>query len=138
MAYEIIDENHPLNQTPLEKAFPILKPFIKCCKKEEQQEEGFQQHLLDDKQKRKGTKQKKPKVSEEDLNRDPYLLLGYGMIAYRDLMLTLICIFALFSALMIPAFIFYTGQAGYGTTDGVGFASAYSLGSFGYSYVGCT
>lgn len=39
MAYEIIEENHPLNKTPVVVAFPILKPFAKCCKKKEA--EGF-------------------------------------------------------------------------------------------------
>ena len=39
MADEIIEETHPLNKTPVEKVFPILKPFAKCFKKKE--EEGF-------------------------------------------------------------------------------------------------
>ena len=46
---------------------------------------------------------------DEGADEDPYLLLGFGMIAYRDLMKTLILIFTLFTLLMIPAFIFYTG-----------------------------
>ena len=35
---EIIEETHPLNKTPLEKVFPILKPFVGCCKKKSEDE----------------------------------------------------------------------------------------------------
>lgn len=33
MARQIIKESHPLNETPVPVAFPILKPFAKCSSK---------------------------------------------------------------------------------------------------------
>ena len=33
-AKEVIKENHPLTETPLYQAFPILYPVLGCCSKD--------------------------------------------------------------------------------------------------------
>lgn len=58
-----------------------------------------------------GMKKKKVKIDKELQEKDPYLKLGYGMIAYRNLLETMICMFLVFTILLIPAFyIFYHGD----------------------------
>lgn len=57
------------------------------------------------------------------------------MVAYRDLMFVLICLFAFMSLLMIPAFIYYkNGGAVHSPTKYEGL----SLGNLGYSSTECT
>lgn len=75
-------------------------------------------------------------VEEEEAKKDPYLLLGYGMIAYRDLMLAMIYLFTFFTILTIPATIFFSAHAGYGSNPNTSWASL-SLGSYGYSATDC-
>jgi hypothetical protein len=38
MAHEIIRETHPLNDTPIDRAFPSLKPFTYFFKKKIEEE----------------------------------------------------------------------------------------------------
>lgn len=117
MARSIIRENHPLNPTPVYVAYPILRPFASCLAgrnkdydepllNENEQENS---NLIDKKSSKKKTKSK---VDEEELNQDPFLLLGFGMIAYRDLLLTFAFLFSLLSLIMLPAMIYYRGHDG--------------------------
>lgn len=62
---------------------------------------------------------------------DPFNFLGFGMVAYRDLMLVMILLFGGISLLMAPAMYFYSQYDAYG-----GAAKGYSklsLGNLGYS-----
>lgn len=55
-------------------------------------------------------RKKKKKMAAEipkDENVDPFNFLGFGMVAYRDLMQVLIVLFTLMSLLMAPAMYFY-------------------------------
>ena len=54
------------------------------------------------------------------------------MVAYRDLMFTLILIFLLASVLMTPALAFYTQGTGYTAPTKY---DKYSLGNLGYSTI---
>lgn len=96
------------------------------------------EHLLDEEKGKKKDKKKKkkqaPKV-EEEAEPDPLNYLGFGMVAYRDLMFTMFCLFALLSVIMIPAMVFYQNQGG--LLDAKGFAAKFSLGNFGYSSSQC-
>lgn len=82
-------------------------------------------------------KKQNAKISEEETNQDPFLLLGSGMISYRDLLQTFIYLFAFLSILMLPAVYFYGygGYHGYGALN-IGY-ERYSLGNMGYSSVEC-
>lgn len=60
--------------------------------------------------------------------------LGYGIVAYRNMLWVLICAFSIFSILAIPSILIYKNGQGYS----VGLASVtgnqgYSLGALGYS-----
>jgi hypothetical protein len=77
-------------------------------------------------------------ITEEEKNQDPFLLLGFGMIAYRDLLQTFIVLFFVLSLLMTPALYFYRygGASGYG--DAPSWKTGFTLGNFGYSSVQCS
>jgi len=106
MAREIIKENHPLNDTPIWKVFPVFKLCRRGPSKKEEKK-----FLLDDenfkpRDRRASSFRKKgqaeiPEDADEDT--DPFNFLGFGMVAYRDLMLVLILLFTVISILMIPA-----------------------------------
>ena len=81
-----------------------------------------------------GTKQAKNKKAgyklTEEQKEDPYNFLGFGMVAYRDLMFTMILLFSFMSVLMLPAMMYY--KKGGAITNAKGFG-AFSLGNMGYS-----
>lgn len=135
MAKEIIKETHPLNETKLHVAFPILKPCGPCIDKKKATESA--EPLLT--QKTKCAKSKNMKISEEESKQDPFLLLGFGMIAYRDLLQTFIVLFTILSLLMTPALYYYRygGYNGYGDED-IGWKVGFTLGNMGYSSVQCS
>jgi len=66
----------------------------------------------------------------EEQKEDPYNFLGFGMVAYRDLKFTLICLFAFLSLLMYPALKFY--RAGTGIAKPKNY-DTFTLGNLGYS-----
>ena len=89
--------------TPLHKVFPILTPFAKCAGKGKTSEHG------------------EPLIADEEHNKegghshaggepdtDPLNYLGFGMIAYRDLMFTMFWLYAVLSIIMIPVMVFYS------------------------------
>lgn len=88
--------------------------------------------MLDEEQTHGQQKQGKKKGFElsEEQKEDPYNFLGFGMVAYRDLMFTLILLFAFLSCLMYPALKFY--KAGTGIPHPKNY-DAFTLGNLGYS-----
>ena len=65
-------------------------------------------------------------------------VLGFGLIAYRDMLWNMVAMFCLFSTLCLPAIYFYSEGEGYsmgGSVD-VG-VEKYSLGNLGYSSMEC-
>lgn len=74
---------------------------------------------------------KKKKFATEGDTLDQY---GFGMVAYKDLMFTMIWLFALLSIFMIPAMYYYSQGTGIGTYKSW---SQFSLGNFGYSTSKC-
>jgi len=47
------------------------------------------------------------KVADEEAEKDPFVKLGTGMVAYRDLLYVMIWTFFLFSVMSIPALYAY-------------------------------
>jgi len=83
--------------------------------------------------------QKKKKTSVqvlEDANKDPYVKLGFGLIAYRNLMETLIVGFLLLSCIIAPAAMIYRRGDAFGDSDITAYGK-WSLGNLGYSTVQC-
>ena len=132
----MIKESHELVNTPLYKVFPIFKPFAKILGRVEE-ETGHQDQrdeLLDRESQKKDKKKKKQAPPQDEGEPDTLNYLGFGMVAYRDLMFTMVVLFAILSVIMIPAMTFYSAQGG--ITNSV-YPAKYSLGNFGYSSSQC-
>jgi len=145
LAKGLVKENNPLEGYPMTSVFPFLAPLSCCCPaKDEAQDSDKNQTtepLLDGKGGGKGQAQKKKNdkakgaVEEDALKKDPYLLLGSGMIAYRDLLFTLTLVFSLLSIIMIPAMLFFNSYKGILLPKPY---MAYSIGNMGYSSSMCS
>ena len=72
----------------------------------------------------------------EDVNKDPYVKLGYGLIAYRNLLETLIVGFTLLSCIIAPVAMIYRRGGAFDNNDITSYAK-WSLGNLGYSTVQC-
>lgn len=73
-------------------------------------------------------------MNAKNTKEDPFNFLGFGMVAYRDLMVTLIALFTFLTVLMIPTAIMY------GNHEGIINPTTYqrfSLGNMGYSSTQC-
>lgn len=129
----LIAESHELVDTPIWKVFSILKLF--GMGKPKVGEDGNQQPLIDN-EKTQASHTKKPKIQfkEGEVEPDTLNQYGFGMIAYKDLMLTLSGLFAILTILMIPALSFYSSGTGIGTYKSF---SQFSIGNFGYSTSMC-
>lgn len=57
---------------------------------------------------KKGKKKNQYELTEEQ-KEDPFNFLGFGMVAYRDLMFTLIWLFVILSVIMVPVAYIYKG-----------------------------
>lgn len=130
----LIEESHELVGTPIWKVFPILKLF--GMGKPKVGEDGASEQLIDEEKNQEASHNKKPKIQfkEGEVEPDTLNQYGFGMIAYKDLMLTLSGLFAILTILMIPALSFYSSGTGIGTYKSF---SQYSIGNFGYSTSKC-
>jgi hypothetical protein len=98
------------------------------------------EHLLDDNEHGKKDKKKKKKEApkeDDGVEPDPLNYLGFGMVAYRDLMFTMFALFAVLSILMIPVMSFYNGEGAINDLNKKNWTGPLSLGSFGYSTSEC-
>lgn len=121
---------YPISNTPLTVAYPYLG-YICCCLgtwspgaiKTKEDEENEKELLIKDRNvnvngkeyKVKGKKKPKnnAKVDEEEVRKDPFILLGSGMVAYRSLMYTMIWTFLLFTILSVPTLYAFSSYTGY-------------------------
>jgi len=121
--------------------FPITKPIFKLLGRVKDEDGAESEKLLhghDEEGNKKSKKNKKKKEAlpqPEEGEGDPLNFLGFGMIAYRDLMFTMFLLFSMMSVLMIPAMIFYNGQGAIFKPKS--FAAPISIGAFGYSSSQC-
>jgi hypothetical protein len=127
--------------TPIYKVFPIFKPIARLMGKDVDAKTGSEnEHLLHDNetgQKKDKKKKKQAKKEEEGVEPDPLNYLGFGMVAYRDLMFTMFALFAVLTVIMIPVITFYNGQGGISDLNKKNWTGPLSLGSFGYSTSEC-
>lgn len=82
----------------------------------------------------KGKQWKNQSVEEDELI-DPLLRFGFGVVAYRNLLESLMSGFCLLCFLVYPIYMIYTRGDAYGATSSV--YSRWSLGNLGYSTVQC-
>jgi hypothetical protein len=144
LAEEIINENHPLSTSSIKVVFPLFKAATSCCSKKDGaldeplikapitltgDLEGFKKaasnHL-----KKKST----INVSDVPEGSDPFNLLGFGMVAYKDLMWTSILLFTVLSILMSPAMFYYKSFNGISEPKSL---AKFSLGNMGFSKAEC-
>lgn len=140
MAKEIIKENHSLADTDLNSVYPLLAPCKSCLEKKKEKpvhepllsrlSEGAQSKLKPVLQ-----NQKKKKKAVQGSESDHFAEYGFGMVAYRNLQWTFVCLFAVLSLVMTPAIIFYSEYDG--ISNGKYF-SGQSLGNMGYSTYSCS
>lgn len=84
---------------------------------------------------KKQPKKRKDPVGEKVS--DPIAKLGFGIVAYVDMLWALIWTFTLYSALLIPTFMFFSGGAAYDNAKGASMYLDTYLGNLGYSSVEC-
>lgn len=136
-----MSESHELVETPLYKVFPVLKPVYKVMGKLPDATKANEEQLLGgDNEAHHQSKNKKKRnapKAEEGEEPDPLNYLGFGMIAYRDLMFTMFCLFTILSIIMVPAMSFYKSQGAIDESIKRGWAAPLSLGAFGYSSSMC-
>ena len=159
----MIDEIHPIEKYPIYVAFPYLKwvsssccyglPF--CVPYEEgggeaqrntggDVEDGAllgsrQTYIVNGKEvKKRSKKQKKKQLSEEATESEPLAQLGFGIVAYVGMMYYFIWLFALFTVLLLPVFLFYSNGTAYDNLDQDKLEYApRTLGALGYAAYQC-
>jgi hypothetical protein len=113
------------------KIFPCLNKG-----KTTEEHEGFNENLMHQERNRSHSKKKKfaadPDEKPDEI--EPLNQLGFGIVAYKDLMFTMTFLFTIISLLMIPTMVFYSNQSG--IPEPKNFATL-SLGNFGYSSIQC-
>jgi len=86
---------------------------------------------------KKSKKQKKNNLTnEEKLAENPLARLGFGIVAYIDILWTLIVVFGIFSILLLPTLHYYQAGTGYKLVSNTTYETA-TLGNLGYSSVQC-
>lgn len=75
-------------------------------------------------------------IEKKEEKEDPYLLLGYGMIAYFRLLIYLTISFLLFTLLSIPALVIYSSYDGLSWLGNYS-KTKYSLGNMGFTGYYC-
>jgi len=78
-------------------------------------------------------KQHRNARDQEELDKDPMLELGYGVISYRNLVWAFFLLFSFFSLIMVPCMFFYSSHDG---VDMESYAKS-SIGNLGYAEAKC-
>ena len=143
---------HPIAVTPIHVAYPLLKylcPCLMCCSnKDKSTKNEFEQLIPADsrratvtikgKEKKMGKtthrSKRKTNISSGASHKDPIFGLGFGIVAYRDLLYTMIWAFLGFSLLAAPSMYLFSNGSGYQNLISPGWATE-SLGNLGYSSV---
>jgi hypothetical protein len=135
---------HPLKKLPLNRVFPWAAWVLKfCVKQKDVQQSGGAKHAdytgLINAGKDLGVSIHEPLLSHDDAadplddpSQDPYLSLGFGMVAYFTMLRSLIYMFTVFTLLSIPIISTYSSYEG--LKDGNNYAKTkFSLGNLGFT-----
>ena len=124
----MIEERHGLLEIPLYQAWPFLKTIFGCCLRKPKRK--FKLGLKRAIRQRLDIRIPKSDLMIED---DPYLLLGYGMNSYFQIMVDLMIMCTLICVIAVPLMYVYASQGNNFTGLNV-----YSLGNLGGSSITCT
>ena len=143
----LIDLRHPLDELEVTAPLPFMKAckWCLCCKSRTNR--GTNPEYLESLLKKgegdnvaggkKGMKSALDAAKKaEKQQKDPYLILGYGMIAYFDMLRVLIYVFGLITLLSLPSLFIYNSYDAMRNANNKIF-SAYSLGNMGFSAGRC-
>lgn len=160
-ARELLDELHPIEDTPVCIAFPWLGCFTMCgvgeYPKRRSNQDGEERHSIDAETnepllskkntviingKEVAKKQKKKKKNnmknQQKLEEEPLAQLGFGIIAYVNILWTLIVVFLVFSLMLYPSMRFFHQGIGYDHVNPeLAAYEAGTIGNMGYSSVQC-
>lgn len=79
---------------------------------------------------------KKSNLPDEEVKKDPLASLGFGIVAYRDILYNFIWVYALFTVLALPAFYMYNSGSAYANKiEALKGYEDLSIGNLGYSSV---
>ena len=121
-----------MRETPIHQVWPCLKLCCCCCLQTGKR--SFKQGLKRSIRAKLGIP---PEKSDKIIEKDPYLLLGYGINSYFTVMLQLMCLMLLISCLAVPLMLYFASFQG--TKGQVGFYfSQFSLGNIGGASTYCT
>ena len=67
--------------------------------------------------KKKSKKKKKNNIDADKFKAEPLARLGFGIVAYTDILWVLIVIFSLFSVMLAPTILAFKGGEGYKNVD---------------------
>ena len=127
----MVEQNRKLEKIPIDKAWPFLR-YICCCLLK-RRKKSFLLGL-------KGALRRKLDMSipKSDLRieEDPYLQLGYGMNAYFQIVLQLMCMVSCIMVVTVPLMLIYASHDGLSQQPGYSF-NQYTLGNFGGSDALC-
>ena len=159
-AWELIDEIHPIAKTPLYTVYPALRPFRKCLgwiphMNYEELDAAAHDREMDDLlagkertvtingrqvvKRRRGTiiaNYLKSIADKPAAAWDPLAQLGYGIVAYIDILWTMLGLFVLFSLLLFPTMRAYQSGTAFHGDHRPGWATG-MIGNLGYSTVEC-
>ena len=146
-AKQKIEEMHPLTNLPLHRVFPMWALCTKKCarKTNTKHVSPAENHSKEmERLNKAGRVSNGSGVSIQELllgsndadpfpeGEDPYLRLGFGMVAYFSMLKALILMFSLFTLLVLPVIFIYGGYDG--LKSGSNYSkSKYSLGNLGFS-----
>lgn len=150
-AHELLEELHPLEKTPYGEAFPWYGKATCYRKKEDSAAAGnfvadteavgadgkSKTVTINGKEIVKRAPKKKKSIGTKAEQADPIAKLGFGIVAYVDMLWTLIYTFLLYTILLLPTMMFFSNGGAY---DDVVVKSNYLdtyLGNLGYSSVQC-
>ena len=78
-----------------------------------------------------------PPESDAHIQRDPFILLGYGVNAYFDILYYLCCCFVFVTIFSLPIYSLYSNEIGFSDQGISRHLSRYSLGNLGGSSMAC-
>jgi hypothetical protein len=97
-----IEDIHPMrHMARMDHILPFLKPFRKCRKQKKEFHHALRESLLAD------MNIKMPK-NDKKIAEDPFLILGYGVNAYFDIILSLCYMCIVISLFALPLFKVYS------------------------------
>jgi hypothetical protein len=126
---------HNLNDTPITVVYPVLA-YLPCLQPKKKKT-GLEEPLLSDEDKKGEFGEIQPAENSE-LAHDPLMRYGYGIVAYRNTLFTMILAFLVFTVLAIPSIVLYSRGTAYSLSyKGTVGNEIYSIGNLGYSNIQC-